>query len=175
MSYSTRFQPNPDAQLRAAEWATLEAQGWQRVRIAEAYGVARSTVTRAIDGMLAKVQAEAADVLRQRSGERLRVLIEKCFDELDKPHPIVRDGNRYDDVTDIAAVAALIREARRLDESWRRLWGLDAPTRRVVEIIGDDAVDAAIRQLEAEMAEQEAIGAARDRDRSVDGEAPTTT
>lgn len=51
----------------------------------------------------------------------------------------------------------------RVSESWRRLKGLDAPSKRRVEVIGEDTVDAEIRKLlkEAEIkAEAEARDAA---------------
>jgi hypothetical protein len=156
------FRETIDTVERHARWATLEAQGWTRARIAATEGVARSTVKRGIEDLLAAVKVAAADELRAHSRERLRLILERLFDELDKPHPLVRDGQRYDDLTDIGSVVALLREVRATDESLRKLDGLDAPTRRIVEVIGEDAVDRAIAALEAEMAEREAADATRD-------------
>lgn len=167
-----KFRETLTSVERHAEWARLEAQGWARSRIAEYAGVSKSTVTRGIDNLLAAVKVDAADDLRKRSRERLRLALERLFDELAKPHPLIRDGQRYDDITDAGAVVALLREVRMVDESLRKLDGLDAPVRRIVEVLGEDAVDRAIAELEAEMAEREAADAARDRDRSAVGEAP---
>lgn len=154
------FTQTIDGVERHAEWARLEAQGWSRTRIAEYAGVHKSTVTRGIDRLLADVKVEAADELRKRSRERLRILIERAFDELAKPHPVIRDGQRHDDLTDATAVVSLLRELRQLDESARKLDGIDAPARARLEISDESDVDRDIERLVAELAARAEDGAA---------------
>lgn len=75
------------------------------------------------------------------------------YDPEDDTLPLVDNGLR------MQAGLALLR----VSESWRRLKGLDAPSKRRVEVIGEDTVDAEIKKLlrEAEIkAEAEARDAA---------------
>lgn len=134
-----------DSTERHAEWARLEAKGWTRTRIAQYAGVNKSSVTRGIDSLLASVKSQAADELRAQSDERLRAVLERAFDELDRPHPLVRDGQRYNDITDVAAVVSLLRTVVITDASQRRLHGLDAPTKAEVRVRDD--LDAEIFDL----------------------------
>lgn len=152
------YRETIDGAERHADWARLEAQGWSRTRIAEHAGVNKSSVTRGIDNLLKAVKVAAADELRASSRERLRLLIERCFDNLAKPHPLIRDGQRYDDLVDVAQVVPLIRELRQLDESLRKLDGLDAPMRHKFDT-DESSVDRDIERLVAELAARAQDGA----------------
>ncbi|WP_214371036.1 hypothetical protein [Pseudonocardia sp. H11422] len=64
---------------------------------------------------------------------------------------VLRDGAPVPDPRPkLEALQVLLRVAERRS----KLLGLDAPTRGRVEVITESSVDAAIRQLEAELAER---------------------
>lgn len=64
------------------------------------------------------------------------------------------------DGKDLQAAVGAIRERRRIFDSLAKLDGLTAPTRRVVEVITEDTVDAAIRTLEQQLADRSVAGEA---------------
>lgn len=143
MPQSNHFRETLDGVARHAEWAELEAKGWSRARIAEHAKVARSTVTRGIDGLLADIKVDAVSTLRKHERERLRLLIESAFGDLDKAiDPPVRSKLR--------------EEIRRHAESLRRLDGVDMPVRHEMTVITRDATEQAIAELEARLAADDA-------------------
>lgn len=149
----------------------LRRQGWDYDRIAAEMGYAdRSGAFRAVQRGVRNAFREDAVELTAMEGERLDAL-RRLFEEIagtrspmvslhsgkivydpeDGTTPLVDNGLR------MQAGLALLR----VSESWRRLKGLDAPSKRRVEVIGEDTVDAEIRKL---MAEAEAKNAAPGRD-----------
>jgi DNA-binding Lrp family transcriptional regulator len=126
-------------QLAEVEALRQRAQGQTLEQIATAVGVHKSTVKRRIDNILAEVKFNAADEYRQLELARLEAVATKLT------------GTLYA-TSDEHVVVACAREIRRTSESIRKLLGLDAPTRRIVEVITEDVIDAELRALEAEMA-----------------------
>jgi hypothetical protein len=145
------FRREPSTVIRDAKMVELHAAGWTYDRIAAHLGIAnKSTVSRGIQRILNEVRSPAAEELRRVSGERMRRNLERLYDELQRAHPIIRDGARHDDLVDATAIVAILREIRMTDESLRRLHGVDAPTRAEVRVTDD--LTAEIEQLAAELA-----------------------
>lgn len=112
-------------------------------RIATALGISdRGTAWRHVNRALQSTVADNANDVRKIEGERLDALFAVAF--------------RQALTGDLKAVETCLQiQARRA-----RLFGLDAPTRTRVEVITEDAIDAAIRQLEAELGDRSATGEA---------------
>ena len=128
-------------QLREVQALRLRAQGLTLQQIAEAVGYAdRSGAKRAIDRLLEDVKFEAAEEYRQLELTRLEATAAKVTDLLYR-------------TTDEGTILGCARELRHLSQSIRKLLGLDAPSRRIVEVITEDVIDAELRALTAEMAE----------------------
>ena len=66
--------------------------------------------------------------------------------------PKPSDGLPVEPLDDDAPKLEALKLIKSLDESQRKLWGDDAPTRKIVEVITEDVIDAEIRRLEAELA-----------------------
>lgn len=147
---NTEFRREPETVLRDAKMVELHAQGWTYEMIGAELGVNKSTVSRGIQRILNEVRSPAAEELRRVSGERMRRNLVRLYDELERKHPIIRDGARHDDLVDATAIVAILREIRMTDESLRRLHGVDAPTRAEVRVTDD--LTAEIEQLAAELA-----------------------
>lgn len=141
MAQQNHFRRDESTMLREVEALRLRAQGMTLEKIAEATGYAtKSGAKRAIDRILADVKFDAVDQYRQLELTRLEAAIARLSE--------VMYGSDDEHV-----VVAAARELRRLSESIRKMLGLDAPSRRIVEVITEDVIDAELRQLEAEMAE----------------------
>lgn len=139
-----------------AEAARLRASGCSYAEIAKRQGCSVSTAHQRVARAIAAVPVEAVEELRQVELARLDTLIAKAFEVLNASHPLVSNGRRFDDLEDAAPILGALRELRALSESRRKLLGLDAPARQTVTVITEDVVDAAIRQLEAELDERAA-------------------
>jgi hypothetical protein len=154
-----------DRDLRAV---SLRRQGLDYNQIAAEMGYAdHSGAFRAVQRAIRNAFREDAVELTAMEAERLnalRVLFEEIaqtrsplislhsgkvvMDPSDPEKPLVDNGLR------MQAGLALLR----VSESWRRMKGLDAPSKKRVEVMGEDTVDAEIKKL---LAEAEATNAAR--------------
>ena len=116
----------------------LRKQGLTYEQIAAELGMhdrsgARKIVQRALD----KTIQEPADELRRLEVERLDALLVAMW-------PAAEAGKGY--AVD-RCLAIMDRRAK--------LLGLDAPARKIVEVVTEDAVDAAIRELEGQLREMD--------------------
>lgn len=127
-----------------AECAKLKAEGLSYLEIAKSRKCSVSTAHTAVKRALAAVPVEAVTELRQIESDRLNMIISDLW-------PIARNTD-----VDPAQRIAAYREIRQASESFRRMFGLDAPTKQTITVISEDVVDAEIRRLEAEMASSEA-------------------
>ena len=133
----------------AAQAALLRAQGASYRQIAAAQGVSVSTAHERVRRALAAVPVEAVAELRKVELARLDMLTERAFAELERKHPTISGGRRFDDVEDSGPVFQAIDKIRLLSESRRRLLGLDAPSR--VSMTVSDEMSAEIERLAAEL------------------------
>lgn len=116
------------------------------------------------------VKRALRDITKEDQGEasileltRLDELIKMTLNIWHSPHYVVApgtgklvvgpDGEYLDDSgPKLAAIARL----QSLSESRRKLLGLDAPARKVVEVVTEDVVDNMIATLQQELAQQQA-------------------
>lgn len=131
----------------------LRKAGWSFDRIAERLGYAsKSGAWKAYDRALTATLQEPADELRHLELERIDTLFGAMYEIA-----VTKGSTRHAEM----ALRAMERRAK--------LLGLDAPERRVLNVVTEDAVDVAIRELEAELAARNPDG---DGDRSAAGEGP---
>ncbi|MFE2311661.1 hypothetical protein ACFXC8_00420 [Streptomyces sp. NPDC059441] len=141
-----RFVRTPAGAARDAKAAQLRADGWTLTAIAEELGYYdRSTARRAILGALREVVRGPAENLVATEAARLDALYEEALEVLLRDHVTVShgkvikddDGNPLiDDGPKLAAIDRLVK----VRESYRKLLGLDAPSRVSVDAqqLGDE-------------------------------------
>lgn len=141
-----------DTVERDAEMAHLRARGLSYRAIAGQVGCTASTAYLGVQRALAAVPVEAVGELRQVECARLDAVIARLWDVVEAEHPFISNGRRFDDVQDAGPVISALSGIVRASESKRKLLGLDAPARQMVTVVTEDAVDAELRRLEAELA-----------------------
>lgn len=162
--------------MRAAE---LHGQGWTHERIAAELGFgSRGRVTEAINRAFADIVTPGAEEAKRLDLERIDRLIEQAWQVMLTPHVTVSngkvvcqfagfelradgtealdaDGKRipvFADVLDDGPRLAAVNTIKGLIERRARTFGYDAPAQSRVEVISEDAVDAELRRLDAELA-----------------------
>lgn len=137
-----RFTRNPATAANDLRAAQLRAQGWTYQRIAEELGYNPKTgKSAAIDAVRRggkDITREAGKELLEILTDRLETLYEKAVDVSEREHIVVSHGKIIRDdggrpLRDSGPELAAIREARATLESFRKLLGLDAPSRVSVE------------------------------------------
>lgn len=151
---------------RDAKAARLRARGWSYSRIAVELGYTdKGNAYHAVQRILVETIAEPAAELRQIELARLDALYEAALGVLERRHITVSNGrvvyvSDKDGVEtpleDDAPVLQAIDRCLRIQERRAKLLGLDAPAK--LEVVTLDAVDAAIRDLEADLARRAAAG-----------------
>lgn len=127
-------------------------------QIADEMGSSVTTAHDRVRRALATVPREAAEELMALEMDMLDRLDREALTVLSHDHVKVTDGGKIvtddagqpilDDMPKLRAIDAL----RRNSESRRRLKGIDAPTRRIIEVVTEDVVDAELRSLDEEHA-----------------------
>jgi hypothetical protein len=135
-----------------ARAAHLRAEGRTYRAIAEEVGCSVGTAYTAVARAIAAVPVEAVGELRQIECARLDAVIARLWDVVHADHPYISQGRIFEGIQDAGPVISALGGIVRASESKRKLLGLDAPSRQVVTVITEDAVDAAIRQLETDIA-----------------------
>lgn len=137
---------------RDAEAAHLRAQHRSYREISAQMGYTGSNAYKAVQRAIAAAPAEAVAEMRVIESALLDDVIAKLWDIVLADHPYINQGRRFEGVSDAGPVIAALGGIVRASESKRKLWGLDAPARQVITVVTEDAVDAELRKLEAEMA-----------------------
>jgi hypothetical protein len=141
-----------------AEAARLRAEGLTYPQIAERMGCAWSTAYARVARALAAVPVEAVGELRAIECQRLDAVIARLWDVVHADHPYISQGRIFEGVQDAGPVISALSGIIKASESKRKLLGLDAPARQVVTVVTEDAVDAELRRLEAELAQVASAG-----------------
>lgn len=123
--------------LEQREALELRAAGATFEEIGEHQGVNKSTAKRRVDAALAATLREPAEELRQVELHRLDRLFTMAYRRASQ-------GGKGQMFAIDRCLTIMERRAK--------LLGLDAPTRKVVNVITEDLVDAEIKRLEAELA-----------------------
>lgn len=134
-----RFTRNPATAANDARAAQLRAEGWTYQRIADHLGY--QSKSGAIDAVRRAVRdacASAGRDLIDLEVQRLEAIYDKVLDVLEKDQPLVshgrivygKDGNA---LIDEELKLKAVDRALRARESFRKLLGLDAPSRVSIE------------------------------------------
>lgn len=135
-----------------AQAAHMRAEGRTYRQIATMLSVSVGTAYTAVSRAIAAVPVEAVTELRQIECARLDAVVARLWDVVHADHPYVSQGKVFEDIQDAGPVISALGAIIRAGESKRKLLGLDAPARQTITVITEDAVDAELRRLEAEMA-----------------------
>ena len=158
-----RYVARAETAERDAKACRLRVQGVSYDQIAQALGF------RDRSGARRSVQRAIAAVVREDAGE-LVALEEQRLDDLTRAmqrvmlarHYVTSFGGKValnpetgEPLVDAAPVIAAARELRMISESRRKLLGLDAPAKHRIDVITEEAIDAEMIRLHAEIAEQD--------------------
>lgn len=143
---NNRFVRTPETARRDAQAADLRAEGWTLQQIADELGFHDSSHARqAIRRALREIVRGPAERLIAHEAERLDTLYEEALEVLQRDHVTVSHGKvitgadgkpLLDDGPKLAAIDRLVK----VRESYRKLLGLDAPSRVSVDAqqLGDE-------------------------------------
>lgn len=129
----------PETAARDARAAELRAEGWKLQDIADELGYASKTsAIYAIRRVLREIVKGPAEQLLALHIDRLETLYARATDIMERRHVVVSYGQimkdeNGDPLIDSGPELAAIREARTTLESFRKLVGLDAPSRVSVD------------------------------------------
>lgn len=173
-----RFIRNIKTAQRDADAAALRAKGLSFQRIANELGFSsKAKAYEAVQRALADLPREGIEDLRRMELERLDGMYQAAMDVLEREHVAISQGKvvrrrvgtevdefgherlddegkpipLYADVLDDGPVLQAIDRLLKVQERRAKLLGLDAPTK--VEMLTVDAIDAEIKKLQAEFAE----------------------
>ena len=132
MSDGSKDQRKYEVAKRRAQALELRISGMSYRAIADALSCADSTAYELVQSALREIPAANVELLRTEHDAMIRLLMLKLKPRIDKGEP------------------RAIEVATKLLERLAKLWGLDAPTRKVLEVITESVVDEAIAALEAE-------------------------
>jgi thioesterase domain-containing protein len=171
MGQPRKKSPRGPAAIREAkddnEALAMRAEGQNLDAICERFGLNhREQAARMIDRAMARVPRENAQKLRNRwddTLERARLRTEEIMNE---DHYAVSNGKIVtyngkpvlDRMPNVAAAKALVDVGKRV----AALGGLDAPTRKSVEVVTESAVDRRIAELERDLSVNDHRCAARE-------------
>ncbi|MFJ8855110.1 hypothetical protein [Streptomyces sp. NPDC102437] len=134
-----RFIRSPETAERDAAATRLRTQGRTFQQIADELGYpSKGAAHDAVNRALHAIVAPDAEALRAREAARLDGLYEEALAVLDRTHyahsggRLILDPDEQPVIDDGPKIAAL-RELRSLRESYRKLFGLDAPSRVSVD------------------------------------------
>ena len=164
----TRAQIELETRHREAEAVRLRAANMSYDEIARQLGWSNDSAARkAVQRALARHEEDNIDELRKVENAKLDLLEEYLWRILETTYyahdrgRIVHDIELVENGTEVVPTLvkiedpgphiSAIRELRQVSARRAALMGLDAPMRRIVDVITDDAVEAEIRRLEAMM------------------------
>ena len=180
-----KFTRTADSIKRDHRAAELHGQGWSYRRIADELGFASGgKAHEAVLRAFAEIPSEGTEQARLLDLERIDRLIEKAWEIMLKEHltvsqgrvvgkrvgwereadgSILRDGDGepvglYEDILDDGPALAAVREIRGLLERRAKIFAYDAPTRKLIEVVTPETVEAHIAALEAELARNDSAG-----------------
>src|ERR1700722_15132907 len=180
-----KFTRTADSIKRDHRAAELHGQGWSYRRIADELGWASGAKAHeAVLRAFAEIPSEGTEQARLLDLERIDRLIGKAWEIMLKEHLTVsqgrvvgkrvgwgrgaagsslRDGDGepvglYEDILDDGPALAAVREIRGLLERRAKIFAYDAPTRKLIEVVTPETVEAHIAALEAELARNDSAG-----------------
>ncbi|MEV7389613.1 hypothetical protein [Streptomyces sp. NPDC091215] len=132
-----RYVRTAETVARDAEAARLHGEGWTYQEIADHFGWAnKSSSHLAVERALRDVAAPAKGVRNRRERE-LQLLWDSALEILNNHHVVVSNGRIIEldgqPLQDDGPRLQAIEQLRKVNESWRKLDGIDAPSRVSVE------------------------------------------
>lgn len=132
-----RYVRTPETAARDAEAARLHGEGWTYQEIADHFGWAtKSSAYLAVERALRDVAAPAKGV-RDRRDRELQLLWDSALEILNNHHVVVSNGKVIEldgqPLQDDGPRLQAIEQLRKVNESRRKLDGIDAPSRVSVE------------------------------------------
>lgn len=133
-----RYNRTLESAQRDAHAAELRAQHWTYKQIADELGIDKAGAIRAVRRAIRDACAGPGKELVDLEVQRLEAMYDQILDILERDHPVVSHGRIVKDdsgtplVDDEMKLKAVDR-ALRTRESFRKLLGLDAPSRVSVE------------------------------------------
>jgi hypothetical protein len=173
-----RFTRSIKTAQRDFDAAELRAKGRSLQRIATELGFAsRGHAHNAIGRAFAALPADGAEDAKRLDLERIDRLIEQAWDVMEREHVAYSNGRvvrrrigtevdeagnerldadglpvpAYEDVLDDGPILSAVDRIRSLLDRRAKIFGYDAPSRSRIEVITEDAVDAEIERLAAEV------------------------
>jgi len=165
----TKIEIALEAQQREEAAVGLRALNYSYEAIARELGWTDGSAARkAIQRCLDRHEEANVDDLRRVENSKIDMLEARCVSVLNKRwmkvdhgkvvySPVLNEDGTPEILEDPMPHLAAVREMRQLLTRRAALRGLDAPLRKIIEVITDDAVDAEIRRLEAMMEELSGI------------------
>ncbi len=145
---------------RDAEAANLRVRGWTYAEVAAEVGFASPGAAHdAVSRSLAESVRVPVQQAREIAAHHLDQLAFEAWKLVKSRHIAVSGGRAIylDDgepVVDVKPVVDALNVLVRIEERRAKLLGLDAPRQVVTNVITEDVVDAAIAELERELAER---------------------
>jgi hypothetical protein len=133
-----RYIRNPNTAARDAQAADLRAQGWTYQRIADHFDIDKHTAIDAVRNAIRDACAGPGKDLVDLEVTRLEAMYDRVLDILEEDQPLVSHGRIVKDDTGTPLIdqelkLKAIDRALKARESFRKLLGLDAPSRVSVE------------------------------------------
>ncbi|MFK0140708.1 hypothetical protein [Streptomyces murinus] len=133
-----KFDRSIEGAQRDARAAELRAQHWTYEQIGEELGIDKTSALRAVRRAVRDACAAPGKELVELEVSRLETIYDEVLDILARDHPVVSHGRIVKDDTGHALVddemkLKAIDRALKARESFRKLLGLDAPSRVSVE------------------------------------------
>lgn len=146
-----------------AEAVQLRADGKTYRQIAAIQGCSPTTAHARVDRAIKAVPVDAVENLRAVELDRLDEMHQVALTQLRTDAVRVDHGRIVRDedgnpIIDHGAKLVALDRLLKIQDRRAKLLGLDAPSRSRIEVITEDAVDAEIRRLEAEVAALDASG-----------------
>lgn len=133
MSTGSKDQRKYEVAKRRATALELRISGHSCRAIADQMRCAGSTAFDLVQSALREIPAQNVEILRQEHDAMIRMLFVKLKPRIDKGEP--------------RAVEVGVRLLERL----AKLHGLDAPSQQVIQVITEETVDRAIKELEEQL------------------------
>lgn len=143
------------------EAVQLRSRGATYPEIARTMSCSISTAYERVQRALRSVPAEAVADMRLVEAQRLDDLWKIAWREATRDHALIADGKVVKDddgvrLVNHAAKLQAVNTLIRIQERRARLFGLDEPVTQRIEVLTEDVMDRAMRELNADIAEREA-------------------
>ena len=158
--------------VRAVHLRTVESNTWQQIgnELGVTAGAAQAAYNR---GVLLLVPKDDIDFYRGLALQKLDIWEQEVLEIFRKDHPLVNFGKvvfgEFDESVKLAAMDRLIK----IERERRAIMGYSAPSKRVLEVISEDAFDRAIRELNVQAEQLEHDTEVQDQLKEALGPAPS--